>query len=311
VLAIVFAFYWLKAWRWRILLAPVGNYKPLKELFPPIMIGFAFNNVLPAHLGEFVRCYVFAKQKKIPMSTSLSSVVLERVFDVIAILFYLGIGLVFVENVDPQLRMVANLVAIASAGAVLGGLCYVIWTKPFVTIVETILKKIPFIPHVLTDKICDMLEKGAEGLASLKSVPLLTATLIISLIKWGLNGALMILALWAFGVSIPPTVAMVLLGALAFGVTVPSTPGYLGVIQLIFVVVLEQLLPNWGDVREGVVAASVFYHMVQYIPVTASGLLFFFRTGLSLHQVEEAEEALEEGEELPNGPAATASTEPA
>lgn len=311
-LAVLFIFYWLKAWRWRILLAPVGSYKPLKELFPPVMIGFAFNNVLPAHLGEFVRCYVFARQKKLPMSTSLSSVVLERVFDIIAILFYLGIGLVFVENVDPKIRMAANIFAVASACAVLGGLCYVIWTKPFVTVVEAILKRLPLVPHSLTDKFCDLLEKGAEGLASLKSVPLLIATLVISLIKWGLNGGLVILSLWAFGISVPPTVAMVLLGALAFGVTVPSTPGYVGVIQAIFVLVLEQLLPNWGDVREKVVAASIFYHMVQYIPVTALGMIFFVKSGISLHQVEEAEEAFEEGEPLPNGPKTSGpSAEPA
>src|SRR5688572_5401141 len=50
---LLFGFYWLKAWRWRILLAPLGSY-PTSCLFPPTVIGFAFNNILPAHLGEFV-----------------------------------------------------------------------------------------------------------------------------------------------------------------------------------------------------------------------------------------------------------------
>ncbi|MCA8996939.1 MAG: flippase-like domain-containing protein, partial [Planctomycetaceae bacterium] len=114
----LFLFYWLKAWRWRLLLKPVGDYRPTTELFPPIMIGFAVNNVLPAHLGEFVRCFVFARQHKIAVTTSVSSVVLERVFDVIAILFYLGLGLLVVDIPDPTIATTAKLFALGATGCV-------------------------------------------------------------------------------------------------------------------------------------------------------------------------------------------------
>ncbi|MFG0335970.1 MAG: lysylphosphatidylglycerol synthase transmembrane domain-containing protein, partial [Maioricimonas sp. JB049] len=72
-------FYWLKTWRWQMLLRPLGHF-PLRTLFGPLMIGFAFNNLLPAHLGEFVRVFVASRDQKLPMPAVLSSVVLERVF---------------------------------------------------------------------------------------------------------------------------------------------------------------------------------------------------------------------------------------
>jgi uncharacterized membrane protein YbhN (UPF0104 family) len=56
MLALLFAFYWLKAIRWKWLLAPVRQFTT-RELFAPVMTGFAANNILPAHLGEFVRVF--------------------------------------------------------------------------------------------------------------------------------------------------------------------------------------------------------------------------------------------------------------
>src|SRR5688500_1969777 len=58
---ILAVFYWIKAWRWRMLLSPLGQYRPTRDLLPPILVGFAFNNLLPARLGEFVRVFVFAR----------------------------------------------------------------------------------------------------------------------------------------------------------------------------------------------------------------------------------------------------------
>ena len=43
-----------------------------------------------------------------------------------------------------------------------------------------------------------------------------------------------------------------------------------------------------------VFAASIFYHLAQYIPVTLLGLYFFNRTGLKVSQVQEAAETTPE-----------------
>jgi uncharacterized protein (TIRG00374 family) len=87
----LWTYYWLKAWRWRLLLTPLGDFST-GLLFRPVMIGFAFNNLLPAHLGEFVRVFLLARQQRLSKSAVLSSVVLERMFDGITILLILGTG---------------------------------------------------------------------------------------------------------------------------------------------------------------------------------------------------------------------------
>jgi glycosyltransferase 2 family protein len=282
----LFLFYWLKAWRWRMLLAPIGRFRPMKELFPPTLIGFAFNNLLPAHLGEFVRVFVFSRQQRIAKTAVLSTVVLERVFDVLAIVAFLGLGLVFVKGVDPRVQQVGMIGGVGAAVLVLGALGFVIWTKPVLAITEAILHRLPLVPKTLVGKLTGLLETAAEGLASLRSPALLAGILLTSLAQWALNGWMMHLSLEAFGLDVTIWVSCILLGAVAFAVTIPSSPGYFGVIQFTFMGVLQLFTKD----QPTVFAASVVYHLAQYIPVTLAGLYFFALTGLKMSQVQDAAE---------------------
>lgn len=277
-------FYWLKAVRWKFLLAPLGNFRPVRDLFPATIVGFAFNNVLPAHLGEFVRVFVFSRESGLPRTAVLSSIVLERIFDVIAILTFLMLGLFLVDaaEIDPKIAQSAMVFG----GFVCLGLAmaavYLIWTKPVVTFVEWCLNFFSFIPAGLREKIVGIVETGAEGLASLRSVKLLAGILTTSYVQWFLNGLTIHLALWAFGIDVSPKVSAIVLGATAIGVTIPSSPGYFGVIQVCFLLVLSFFEPN----REVVFAASIYYHMLQWVPVTFIGMFFFLRSGYKVGEIQ-------------------------
>ncbi len=283
----LFVFYWLKAWRWRLLLAPLGNFQPMRELFPPTLIGFAFNNLLPAHLGEFVRVYVFGRTHRVPKTAVLSTVVLERVFDILAIVAFLGAGLVFVKGVNPDLQRIGLIGGAGAFVLVLGALAFVIWTKPVLALTEAILRRLPLLPAGIVDKLTTLLEAAAEGLTALRSPALLVGILVTSLAQWALNGWMIHLSLAAFGIHQSIWVSCILLGAVAFAVTIPSSPGYFGVIQFTFMGVLKLFTND----QASVFAASIFYHLAQYVPVTLLGLTFFIRTGLKVSQVQEAAEA--------------------
>ena len=48
LLALLSVHFWLKATRWTVLLKPLGQFLP-RQVLPVILIGFAGNNLLPAH----------------------------------------------------------------------------------------------------------------------------------------------------------------------------------------------------------------------------------------------------------------------
>lgn len=84
--------YLLRAWRWNLLLAPMGHRPGFARTFMAMMIGYLANLALP-RLGEVVRCGVLKRSSGVPVSTSLGTVVAERAIDFIFLLMIVGAAL--------------------------------------------------------------------------------------------------------------------------------------------------------------------------------------------------------------------------
>ncbi len=87
-----FVFYFLKAIRWRQLLSQTIEISSA-SLVPAMMVGAAGNNLLPAHSGELIRVYLAGEKFGVAKSTVLGTVMVERVFDLIAVtlIFFVGV----------------------------------------------------------------------------------------------------------------------------------------------------------------------------------------------------------------------------
>jgi glycosyltransferase 2 family protein len=76
----------IRAERWKMLLVPSGNNVKLSSSFLSLMIGYLVNLAIPRG-GEVSRCYNLYKLEKTPVETSFGTVVVERIVDVICLLF--------------------------------------------------------------------------------------------------------------------------------------------------------------------------------------------------------------------------------
>ncbi|MBV8819281.1 MAG: flippase-like domain-containing protein, partial [Acidobacteriaceae bacterium] len=72
--------YAIQAWRWQLVLKPVDSI-PLWDFIRSIYIGLFANEVIPLRAGEIIRCYLLSKWGDIPVSVSLASALIERIFD--------------------------------------------------------------------------------------------------------------------------------------------------------------------------------------------------------------------------------------
>lgn len=270
--------------------------KPIKPLSvsqvtPAMMIGFMGNNILPAHLGEFLRVYVLSRQFQIPKTTVLSTVVLERLFDIVAIVCFLGIGISFAPQLPEEYRSYSIFMAVAIAAMIVVLGAYLIWTEAVISLFRKLFSYLRFLPEKLTHLVLEMMQSGAQGMAAMKSLRLSVGIIWTSFAQWAINGLSIYVALWSFEIDVTPMAALVVMGVTAFGVTVPSTPGFFGVVQLCFWISLQA----FGVSKADAFAASVYYQLSQYIPVTLIGLYYSNREGLKLSEAEKkAEKELEE-----------------
>ncbi|MBI5218552.1 MAG: flippase-like domain-containing protein [Bacteroidia bacterium] len=97
--SLFFAFiaYYSRAYRWALLIEPLG-YKPsVKNSFYSLMVGYFANLAFP-RIGEVTRCASLSKAEKIPFDKLIGTVILERVCDVFVLLSLLII--VFVAKIN-------------------------------------------------------------------------------------------------------------------------------------------------------------------------------------------------------------------
>ena len=298
MLALLVLFFWLKAIRWSLLLRPLRPEAPLRvrEVVPAMMIGFMGNNVLPAHLGEFLRMYVLGKQHSLSKTAVLSTIVLERVLDFLAIIGTFAVILQFLPDVGPDLEERMDMVE--KAGLTVGIASFVVFLAflAFVWRTELALRwmEIGFgvLPGRLRTKLLAMARLGVEGLYSLRSPRALLAILVLTAVHWSLNGFIHYLASVSFlgGSRLPVGAAFLLLSVTALGVTLPSAPGYVGILQACFVVALGV----YGIGPEVAVAASFYALVVGWVPVTLVGFWFLGRLGMRLGALSrEAEQETE------------------
>jgi len=75
-----------RALRWRLLMEPMGYLPSITNTFFSVMIGYLANMAVP-RLGEVLKCTIIAKYEKVPAEKIVGTIVAERAFDVVCLLF--------------------------------------------------------------------------------------------------------------------------------------------------------------------------------------------------------------------------------
>lgn len=278
-------FFGLKAWRWKLLLQPVAPLR-VREVVGPLMIGFMANNILPAHLGELVRVHVLGRTRGVPRAAVLSTVVLERLFDLVAILALLGVGVLSGPPLPREYQQAAVTLAILTGVLLVLAVIFVCKAEPCLRLLDWICNRcLVFLPVKWRAGLVELLTSASGGLGALKRPGLAAGIVVASVAKWFVMGLMVWLSLKTLGAGDVLSPSLVVVGVIAVVILLPAPPGYVGVIQGCFTVVLALYAvdPNIT------VAASVYYHLWQYVPVTLAGLWCLNRTGLRLRDVTEAE----------------------
>jgi uncharacterized protein (TIRG00374 family) len=260
----LFAFYWIKTLRWCQLLAPLVRVRT-RELFAPVMIGYAGSALLPMQLGDVARSAIAAKQLRQPAFAMLVSIALERLFDLLGILFILAVALVLFRAQMPQVVITAGFwLTLAIGAAALLGAAYVFFTPAFVRVTRVLAQRLP---PTVTARLVAQVERGVHGLAAVRDLRLTAAALTTSLLQWLLMWCCVWLSLEAVAINLPPVAGLVVLVLTVIGISLPSTPGYFGSIQLAYVLALKP----FGIDAENAFAASLFFHALAYPAVIIAG----------------------------------------
>lgn len=256
---------WWRAVRWRLLLSPLGVIAP-HRLFPPIVMAFALNNLLPGRLGLLARAYLVGEREGLSKIASGTTVILDNMFD--------GLVLLLLVLLLSLLMPLGGWVRHVILGALL---VYGIFLSLFFStassprLIRWLARSLLLLPR-WREKLGNWLELVISGLGALHHPGKLFFIFIFSMLIWLSEAAMFYFIALAFQIQLPFH-ALILATAIAnLALIIPSLPGGIGPFEYFG----KQTLLLLG-VEEGIATAYIgVLHMALLFPVTILGLGFLW-----------------------------------
>ncbi len=263
-----------RAVRWRLLLGPDVSFS---RCFWVTNIGYLVSNVLPFRLGDPARAVVVAQGGGISTGAALSTVVVERVLDMLMVVALLAGVTPFIGGIGDT--VLAGAVAGGAAVAALGGMMLLAFRPEWGrALVRRTLAWLPW-PKLDVERWVGVVDGLFEGLAPLRSGRRTLALLGWSVVTWGC----VVLFYWtlmrAFLPHPPLLAAPFLVCVVGLGMAIPSSPGAMGVFHA---VARYGLTVPFDVPTDQAVTVAFAIHTFQYVLGCLLGLVGLWREGLSL-----------------------------
>ena len=280
-IAVFFVDVLVRTWRWHYLLRPLKKI-PTLTMFPIVCIGYMGNNIYPARAGEVLRAAVLKQREGVPISASLATVIIERIFDGVVMLAFVFLNLGQLAGLTGSSGVIGtlNIRDVALWGSVLffGALLVFLLAAMFPKVTERLVNYVidRFVPLRLREKTRDLTLRFLSGLEALRSPQEALMIFFTTVVIWLLETGKYWFVMHAFQFRVNFFALMLMNGIVNLATTLPSAPGYVGTFDAPGIALLSayEVLPE--------IAASytLVLHAALWFPITALGAYYYFRQPL-------------------------------
>jgi uncharacterized protein (TIRG00374 family) len=268
---------WIRAWRWRYLLI---GWKKVRghSCLSATCVGYLANNILPFRLGDLVRVGTLARMEGIDAARVLGTIAVERVLDILTLVFFLGGYLAFAA-VGPQPRELFFAGQLALGGAALISLLLLAgyWRRHAVQ--RLVAAPVRWLSPKLAEKISSLTGKFLEGLQAFASGWQVIQVVVLSAAMWGASVFSYHYVGRAIELELGLADYVVVVFAAAFGAIIPAAPGAVGTFHGFARLGLYLVAVRSA---EAALAFAAVLHALEWGLINVAGLYFVARDRLRL-----------------------------
>jgi uncharacterized protein (TIRG00374 family) len=271
----IIAFLAIRAVRWRYML---DNDAPWTTVFHIQNIGYLLSAVLPLRIGDVARAVLIGSVPPITISRGISTMIVERILDMLFIIALLPLALSGVEHMPNWMRAGAQGMGLVAIVAIIVLIVAANQRDRAVRLVERILGFIPFLNTTAWTERADSFLTGLDSLTTLKDAAWL---FILTIATW----LPVIFAYYAMllAVNLKPSLVMAsfVVCAAALSVALPSSPGQIGVFHAGVIGALQV----WGQPEAQAASFAFLYHALNMAIMIGFGIIGIFATGSTFRQI--------------------------
>lgn len=285
----------VRSYRWHFLLRPIKAV-PTLRLFPPVIMGYAGNNLFPFRAGEIIRAYSSGKLENISRSASFATIIVERIFDGLTMAVLLSITLATIGSTAAEipnqdfrtLYFVLWLGGAAFMGAFLLCLALIFQRDASLRLIERLFQ---FETSGISDRVLAVIHKFVTGLEMLRSGKDVLVVMLLSFAVWACEAGMYVLVGKALHLdTINVFQHLAVMAIINIVIMIPAAPGFAGTFDFAG----KKTLGLFGIAPEIAVLYTTLIHLGQYLPTTLLGGFYMFKYNVSPSAAQE-----EEGEAVP------------
>jgi glycosyltransferase 2 family protein len=253
-----------RALRWRSLFAP-GRRPPPGPVINATMIGYFYNSILPARAGEAARVLVLNQRSATPAVEIIGTVVIERLYDLIAIL-------VIFFAAEHWLPHVSWFAAAALAAIVLAALIVaavvvleVYGDRPL----RLLLRPLGRFSLFSGDRLERTIGELNHGLSGLRHGTVALEAFLWTIVAWMLTALCAYLVSVSFHLHLPFACGVLVTVAIGLSMILPSPPGAIGVFEGAALIALKA----YGVPHSEALPYALVLHAVNLVPFILVGLV--------------------------------------
>ena len=277
--ALIVAGLWLRALRWRVLLG--GRLSPVRS-FHILNVSYFVNGVLPLRVGELARAALAARvDPPVPVFTALSTIVVERLLDTMAVFALIGLTLAIL----PTGLEIGVMGAALGLGTVVGVVVLLLfaarphWAHALLDSVGRVL------PPLRGARLHAWLGHALDGITPLADPRTAALAILWTAVAWATSVMAGYALLYAI-FDAPTWAASLAMVALAsFAIAVPAVPGNLGPFEaaIVFALASTGLVAHPTD--PPAVAFALLLHAEGLAVYIVLGLVGLWAEGVSLGEL--------------------------
>lgn len=258
----------LRAVRWRYLFAR-STRPPLGAVTSAMLIGYLFNNILPLRAGEAARVVALKQGAGVSRSESAATVVLERAYDVLALLLLLLVLQPWLPDVG-WLRLATVFALILTLGLAASAAALIVWGVRPLRYVLRPLARLPFLDEARLDAGAENIGRGLSGL---RDVRLAIRAIALTLASWLVLAASYWLVMLGFDFELSPLAGALVAIALGLGMILPASPASVGVFEAATILALAA----YGVDESAALSYALVLHAVNFVPFLVVGFPLLHR----------------------------------
>jgi glycosyltransferase 2 family protein len=253
-----------RALRWRSLFPPAR--RPARAVtLNAMMIGYLYNNLLPARAGEAARVLVLTQRSSAPPVEITGTVLLERLYDVLGILAIFFVAQPWLPHVSwfgtAAVVAIVLVVVIAITAAVLA----VYGDRPLRLLLQP-LRRFSAISEARLER---ALAELVHGLSGLRDWRVASEALLWTIAAWLFSSLCAYFLILAFHLELPFAAAVLVMVAIGLSMILPSAPAAVGVFEGATLIALDA----YGLAHSVALPYALVLHLVNFVPFVVVGFL--------------------------------------